>query len=200
MTKTSRWGKRQKYKVIVGDRYLRGWHTRRFQTHKRSWLTPGANLRRPLRFTWVCCLVDFVQGWQMPDLRQMEKVTNNWRLRFKDDKDLRSWTKGAQAKGWLASEVSTTFGIARKVRDWGTRGAKVAGQAGLRAVNVTQAWRQVERPNETSNSDDIRRTMTGKGVIVLVSIGKRLEEIFDSDEVRWISMDKSVILIECRGV
>ena len=54
----------------------------------------------------------------------------------------------------------------------------------MRAINVTQAWRQAERPNETSDGDDIRRTMMGKGVIVLVSIGKRLEEIFDIDEVR----------------
>ena len=54
----------------------------------------------------------------------------------------------------------------------------------MRAINVTQAWRQAERPNETSDGDDIRRTMMAKGVIVLVFIGKRLEEIFDSDEVR----------------
>ena len=60
----------------------------------------------------------------------------------------------------------------------------VAGQASLRAINVTQAWRQAERPNGTFESDDIRRIMTGRGVIVPGSNGERLEEILNSDDVR----------------
>ena len=56
----------------------------------------------------------------------------------------------------------------------------------------------MERPNETSNSDDIRRTMTGKGVIILESIRERLEEILNSDDVRQMRMGKNVIVIEGR--
>ena len=47
-------------------------------------------------------------------------------------------------------------------------------QAGLalHAVNDIQARRQAERPNETFKSDDIGRIMTGKGAIILESIGE----------------------------
>ena len=63
----------------------------------------------------------------MSNLRKSVKVTNNRQLGFEDDKDLRSWIEGEQAKGRLALEVWATFNIARKVHDRGTGSTKVVG-------------------------------------------------------------------------
>ena len=65
----------------------------------------------------------------MSNLRKSVKVTNNRQLGFEDDKDLRSWIEGEQAKGRLALEVWATFNIARKSarpRDWKHEGCRLA--------------------------------------------------------------------------
>ena len=92
--------------------------------------------------------------------------------------------RGQADQGMTRSEGLSNLRHRERMHGQGTKDLRVVGQAGLRGVNVTQAWRKAEIPNGTFESDDIRRMMTGKGVIVLVSVGERLEEIFDSDHVR----------------
>ena len=117
------------------------------QTYERSRLTSETDFRRLLHVAQVYWLV-FVQDGQMPNLRCGAKFTGNRRSQFEGYRPSIG-DRGQAGHGMTCSEGSSNPQHRQRMHGQGTKDPRIAGQAGLRAVNVTQAWRKAERLNGT---------------------------------------------------